>query len=367
MRTGFEKVTQVLGDALLREIADEPEERKLVAFTDSRQDAAKLSAGIERRHYEDTVRQLLASADGRLGPRTRGPRRSLSRCSRGDELRPRGRAALSSGSALPIREDAAATDGGGDGVRDSGRRQSARRQCAAQIPAFAVSLRRALIDETERRLLALGMNPAGPDRQQADRSVALTGSWTSLFDFASDPPAREAPRLPQPAAVDWLSETPRTSLRLQALRLVFAARRRDFESIGLGWVDRPARSHRTRRIALSHERQAADAALRILGERASVRAAAARARRRCPPPSRDYLARRRSADTRSTQPSSPPWSQPARGARRHPQWVRLGSQLRLTPAAGKSWPCAIAARRISILRRASARTASERFPKSARG
>ena len=60
MRTGFEKVTQVLGDALLRGIADTPEQRKLVAFTDSRQDAAKLSAGLERRHYEDTVRQLLA-------------------------------------------------------------------------------------------------------------------------------------------------------------------------------------------------------------------------------------------------------------------------------------------------------------------
>ena len=46
MRTGFEKVTQVLGDALLRGIADDARERKLVAFTDSRQDAAKLSAGL---------------------------------------------------------------------------------------------------------------------------------------------------------------------------------------------------------------------------------------------------------------------------------------------------------------------------------
>ena len=64
MRTGFEKVMQVLGDALLREIADRPEERKLVAFTDSRQDAAKLAAGMERRHYEDTVRQLIAWQTG---------------------------------------------------------------------------------------------------------------------------------------------------------------------------------------------------------------------------------------------------------------------------------------------------------------
>ena len=42
-RTGFQKVNQVLADGLLRQMSD-PKTRKLVVFTDSRQDAAKLSA-----------------------------------------------------------------------------------------------------------------------------------------------------------------------------------------------------------------------------------------------------------------------------------------------------------------------------------
>ena len=55
----FEKVSQVLVDSLLRRLR---EPRKIVLFSDSRQDAAKLSAGLERSHYQDLVRQLLVGA-----------------------------------------------------------------------------------------------------------------------------------------------------------------------------------------------------------------------------------------------------------------------------------------------------------------
>ena len=45
-RTGFQKLAQVLSDAVLREIgSSSPASQKLVVFSDSRQDAAKLSAG----------------------------------------------------------------------------------------------------------------------------------------------------------------------------------------------------------------------------------------------------------------------------------------------------------------------------------
>lgn len=62
-RTGFQKLAQVLSDILLREIGrDNPGARKLVVFSDSRQDAAKLSAGMRFSHYRDSVRQALVSA-----------------------------------------------------------------------------------------------------------------------------------------------------------------------------------------------------------------------------------------------------------------------------------------------------------------
>jgi len=65
--TGVQKINQVIADALMRVLRGETEENsivkeetpKLVVFSDSRQSAAKLSAGIELDHYRDLVRQAL--------------------------------------------------------------------------------------------------------------------------------------------------------------------------------------------------------------------------------------------------------------------------------------------------------------------
>ena len=254
MRTGFEKVTQVLGDALLREIGVSPEERKLVAFTDSRQDAAKLSAGMERRHYEDTVRQLLAQSLT-AGVPGAGDLEIFSPMFEGvspsDEMRaaferfkeghPHDAATLSA-AATPFATDA-----------DRQEAKLVRERYAARAIGFSE-----LADEAERRLLSLGINPAGP-AASLQRKRKVSGTWTSLFDFSKNPAvARQG--LSQPKK-DWLGDL-RDELRLHALRLLFAGRRRDLESIGLGWAtgeDVPNKSTR--------EREVADAVLRLLGAR----------------------------------------------------------------------------------------------------
>jgi DEAD/DEAH box helicase domain-containing protein len=64
-RTGFQKACQVLASGLLREMPQPSEHdatRKLVIFSDSRQDAAKLAAGMERDHYRDVLRMALIQA-----------------------------------------------------------------------------------------------------------------------------------------------------------------------------------------------------------------------------------------------------------------------------------------------------------------
>lgn len=62
-RTGFQKACQVMASGLLREmpvpIPNSRSSRKLVIFSDSRQDAAKLGAGMERDHYQDMVRSII--------------------------------------------------------------------------------------------------------------------------------------------------------------------------------------------------------------------------------------------------------------------------------------------------------------------
>ena len=65
-RTGFQRACQVIAGALAREmpikdIKGNPS-RKLVIFSDSRQDAAKLSSGMEQDHYRDMVRILMLKA-----------------------------------------------------------------------------------------------------------------------------------------------------------------------------------------------------------------------------------------------------------------------------------------------------------------
>ena len=56
-RTGFGRVTQILSKEMFYFLPESS--RKLVAFSDSRQDAAELANGIERSHYTDLVREAM--------------------------------------------------------------------------------------------------------------------------------------------------------------------------------------------------------------------------------------------------------------------------------------------------------------------
>ena len=59
-RTGFSKLTQLLSKELFYLIPGETsEERKLVLFSDSREEAASLANGVERSHYLDLLREAL--------------------------------------------------------------------------------------------------------------------------------------------------------------------------------------------------------------------------------------------------------------------------------------------------------------------
>src|ERR1017187_5275977 len=58
MGSGFQRIVQLLCDGLVREMESQ-QSRKLVLFSDSRQDAAKLSTGIKTSHYLDVVRQIV--------------------------------------------------------------------------------------------------------------------------------------------------------------------------------------------------------------------------------------------------------------------------------------------------------------------
>lgn len=59
-RTGFSRVSQIFAKELFYQLAAKQRlSRKLIVFSDSREDAARISNGIERSHYTDLVREIL--------------------------------------------------------------------------------------------------------------------------------------------------------------------------------------------------------------------------------------------------------------------------------------------------------------------
>ncbi len=58
-RTGFSKTTQLFAKELIYQLPDVEKQRKLVVFSDSREDAAQISNGIERNHFTDLLREIL--------------------------------------------------------------------------------------------------------------------------------------------------------------------------------------------------------------------------------------------------------------------------------------------------------------------
>lgn len=59
LRTGLNATTQLVADRSAIAISDDGKPEKMIAFTDSRDDAADLAAGLELYHYRDLVRQML--------------------------------------------------------------------------------------------------------------------------------------------------------------------------------------------------------------------------------------------------------------------------------------------------------------------
>ncbi|NEB86106.1 DEAD/DEAH box helicase [Streptomyces anulatus] len=220
MRTGFEKINQVLSDELAGQFTD-PAERKLIVFTDSRQDAAKLSAGMALRHYQDLVRLL---ALDELGKSTEGAkdvaavRDAHTQGAQTDEsaaamerLRARNKSDLS---------DLLIALFAGD--------EPAAAAAAARLasPPTLDSLAKRHVNT---RLLSLGVNPAGPKPSMQEVGDL---AWHELFDWDQQPPALQADTTEaQKAALG--SEGGLLENTLEAL---FSGAGRDIESLGLGSV-----------------------------------------------------------------------------------------------------------------------------------
>ena len=260
-RTGFQKVNQVLADTLLRRMPEN--QRKLVAFTDSRQDAAKLAAGIELDHYRDLVRQSLVRAFHQVGGDLTA---YLTRIDQTAPLSPAEEAAAERYVAS-ARETAFALLADRSGLATAAQRQTAARERALARGPFLLT---AIDGQAWSDLLQFGTNPAGPRQHALTRD---NESWVRLFDWSASPPQEREQRHLSVMQRQWLDDLRRCCLE-ECVFTLFAHKRRSVESLGLGWVcPSPQASIPSLPTGLSENalRGLGAVAIRLLGERRRFR------------------------------------------------------------------------------------------------
>ncbi len=225
MRTGFEKINQVLTTELANDLADA--DRKLIVFTDSRQDAAKLSAGLSLRHYQDLLRQLLytrlVSADSAAQDLALAEGHVVRNEKSEESFAALGRLRQRDAQAFEELRDV------WDGKPGTGPGDAVRLKAALATPP---SLRE-LAAEVSVDLLGLGINPGGPHARLRGTSEDPSVSWSELYDWQLTPPAPKAGLTdPQKSLLGDI----RRSLEEELLEGLFSGGGRDFESLGLGWL-----------------------------------------------------------------------------------------------------------------------------------
>jgi len=245
-RTGFQTTTQVIASGLLREMNNR-NQRKLVIFSDSRQDAAKLTAGVERDHYRDMLRICLMNALAEYWENLAGYIRSFrieriapEKLDKIKELNPKLFEVISQ----PVQDS------------DKTRKQNF---IFAHADIDSDALRWFLGDDIEnpewehllhnyggmiaferltkiisRQLLELGINPGGNGSDVTHYTENKNKySWQRLYQW-------DKPNIPTQKPLSdaqvRLIDTIETRLKSEIMRVIFAHMSRSLEGIGQGWA-----------------------------------------------------------------------------------------------------------------------------------
>lgn len=229
LRTGLNATTQLIADRAMLAAGDGEKAEKMIAFTDSRDDAADLAAGLELHHYRDLVRQLVNKT---LQPKDIPSSEELLSLLEGvKEGDPR---------AVALKDAAEqATPGIWKAIRllksqvaeDDDLELIAKHDANAASGAIAWST---LIIGLRDDLVRMGQNPAGTDASVAtDRSDGDGTPWWRFFDA---PEGASWPSMDSQAAEDGRRAFVQRLATFVATSL-FDRAGRDLESMGLATVE----------------------------------------------------------------------------------------------------------------------------------
>ena len=259
-RTGFQKINQVLADGLMRELHSmPPSARKLVVFTDSRQDAAKLAAGVELDHYRDLVRQTLLQGQQQLGGDLEAFLRVLDRKQQpsSEDMEAFNRFREERKSDANLLRDS--VDGYLTNDVDKSRAAELRQSIRGPYRLSALSSR------VESSLVQLGVSPAGPLQSLIFRDKK---HWSSLYQWAENGVTEKQPNDLEASQKLLLREIKLECIH-QCIRTIFFHRRKSIEALALGRIMVSPETTPPRINGLSAEQSMSllNVALRVLGER----------------------------------------------------------------------------------------------------
>jgi len=237
--SGFQRIMQLLSDGIMRQIPDSTK-RKLVLFSDSRQDAAKLSTGIKRSHYLDNLRQI---AFGHLMQQIRTTASHFASALQIHQqtlellelVRKQNTQLLDAIEQERLRSLVSSLEPGtvGEIMRLAATGGSPTPPLA---PTNFGSMRfNSILDLGRSSLLSIGMNPGGPlPAVKEYKSEDTTVHWTDIIDWDVNPQTYRSGLQP-------VEEALRDRMEAELVRatiddVLFASGSRDFESLRLGFL-----------------------------------------------------------------------------------------------------------------------------------
>lgn len=252
--SGLGQASQLLLGQLFQAIGETPESSRTILFTDSRDEAAKSAAGIALNGHRDMIRQLIrqelerstSAADvlSRSSPR---------RGEEADQAEYRQVSRLYPDEALAYTR----TELGG---AEAGDRELIERFEARFPPGAASVAWGSLLRRVADRLLALGLNPAGPSASYRFLDDANRRPWY----LAYDPPTAGLWRPAAPEERLQVQRLHQAELSRAVIEAIFDRAGRDVESIGLGVIDLP--DARVASLGIGDaSREALRGVIRILG------------------------------------------------------------------------------------------------------
>ncbi len=223
--TGLQKVNQILADGMIRYMKRTKESNtKVVLFSDSRQAAAKLSAGIELDHYRDVLRWVILKAlnsdsgDAAFLKLMRTKRKDALSLDERNEFR-----RLSQENSYRDVTDRIQYEWDGWATEED----------KLVLDAYFDSIDAVRLDNVEDRvfksLVKVGINPAGP--KPSVTSNINAGEWDELFDFETGKPKGDLGD-----AKRGFLDNLRQSNRIEQLASIFANKNKSFEDLRLGYL-----------------------------------------------------------------------------------------------------------------------------------